>query len=140
MRYEPALDLQMKMKEIVELLKLEHIDVERVKCFRSYGSSTKRTLARCHTIGKLMQKTIGVKAHYAIEFLEKFDKLSGKDQDKVIIHELMHVPKTFGGGFRQHDFVCEKNVDIMYEKFMSLKSPEIKAEEKNIRKARWGYT
>ena len=126
MKYEPALDLQTRMKEIVELLKLEHIDVERVKCFRSFGSSTKRTLARCHTIGKLMQKTIGVKAHYAIEFLEKFEKLSRKDQDKVIIHELMHVPKTFGGGFRQHDFVCEENVDIMYEKFISLKSPEIR--------------
>ena len=128
MKYEPALDLQMKMKEIVELLRLEHIDVERVKCFRSFGSSTKRTLARCHTIGKLMQKTIGVKAHYAIEFLEKFEKLSAKDKDKVIIHELMHIPKTFGGGFRQHDFVCEENVDIMYEKFINLKSPEIKTE------------
>ena len=120
MRYEPALDLQMRMKEIVELLKLGHIDVERVKCFRSFGSSARRTLARCHTIGKLMQKTIGVKAYYAIEFLERFEKLSRKDQDKVIIHELMHIPKTFGGGFRQHDFVCERNVDIMHKQFVSL--------------------
>ena len=122
MKYEPALDLQMRMKEIVELLNLGHIDIERVKCFRSYGSSTRRTLARCHTIGKLMQKTIGVKAHYAIEFLERFGKLSKRDQDKVIIHELMHIPKTFGGGFRQHDFVCEQNVDIMYEKFINVKA------------------
>ena len=137
MKYEPALDLQMRMREIAELLKLEHIDVERVKCFRSFGSSTKRTLARCHTIGKLMQKTIGVKAHYAIEFLEKFEKLSRKDQDKVIIHELMHVPKTFGGGFRQHDFVCEENVDIMYEKFINLKSPEIKNEVHRFKKGWW---
>ena len=27
--------------------------------------------------------------------------------------ELMHVPRTFGGGFRQHDFVCEKNINKM---------------------------
>ena len=68
MKYEPATDLQMRMSEFITLLGMDHIDVERVKCFRSYGSSTKRTLARCHTIGKLMQKPIGVKAYYAIEF------------------------------------------------------------------------
>lgn len=58
---------------------------------------------------------------YAIEFLELFGKLSQKEQDKVIIHELMHIPKTFGGGFRQHDFVCEENIDVMYEKFVNSK-------------------
>lgn len=121
MKYEGAPDLQARMDEIVKILSLNHIYTDRVKCFRSYGSSTKRTLARCHTIGKLMQKAIGVKAYYAIEFLEKFEKLSKKDQDKVIIHELMHIPKTFGGGFRQHDFVCEENVDLMYKKFENFK-------------------
>ena len=85
MKYEEAPDLQARMDEVVKILGLNHIYTDRVKCFRSYGSSTKRTLARCHTIGKLMQKTIGVKAHYAIEFLEKFEKLPKKDQDKVII-------------------------------------------------------
>ena len=122
MKYEFAQDLQDRMNEIALALEMEHIDLERVKCFRSFGSSTKRTLARCHTIGKLMQKAMNAKAHYAIEFLEKFEKLSKEDQDKVIIHELLHIPKTFGGGFRQHDFVCERNVDIMHEKFMDLKS------------------
>ena len=115
MKYEYAEDLQKKMENIVRILKMDHIDISRVKCFRSRGSSTKRTLARCHTVGKLMQKAMNMPAHYAIEFLEKFEKLSLKDQDKVIIHELMHIPKTFGGGFRQHDFVCEENVDKFYD-------------------------
>lgn len=115
MKYEYAEDLQKKMENIVRILRMDHIDISRVKCFRSKGSSTKRTLARCHTVGKLMQKAMNMPAHYAIEFLEKFEKLSIKDQDKVIIHELMHIPKTFGGGFRQHDFVCEENVDKFYD-------------------------
>ena len=119
MKYEFAVDLQDRMEKIVRALALEHVDLERVKCFRSYGSSTKRTLARCHTIGKLMQKSMGVKAHYAIEFLEKFEKLSRDEQDKVIIHELLHIPKTFGGGFRQHDFVCEENVEQLHKQFLS---------------------
>lgn len=121
MKYEFALDLQERMNEIVNMLGMEHIDINRVRCFRSSGSSTKRTIARCHTIGKLMQKAIGVQACYTIEFLERFEKLNRKEQDKVIIHELMHIPKAFGGGFRQHDFVCDRNVEIMYEKFVALK-------------------
>ncbi|MEI6849904.1 MAG: putative metallopeptidase [archaeon] len=130
MKYIPAEDLQMRMEEIVKLLEMEHVDIKRVKCFRSSGSSTKRTIARCHTIGKLMQKAIGVQPHYAIEFLEIFEKMPKSEQDKVIIHELLHIPKTFGGGFRQHDYVCEENVGILHEKFMNLKYPSAKSESK----------
>ena len=124
MKYEYALDLQARTEEIVNLLGMMHIDVSRVRCFRSRGSSTKRTIARCHTIGKLMQKAIGVEAYYAIEFLERFDRMSKEEQNKVIIHELLHIPKTFGGGFRQHDFVCEDNVEIMHQRFVNLKKKE----------------
>jgi len=122
MKYEPAPDLQARMEEIILALGMQHIDIKRVKCFRSKGSSSARTIARCHTVGKLMQKAMNMPAHYAIEFLERFEKMSQVDQDKVIIHELMHIPQTFGGGFRQHDFVCEENVEKFYEKFASLKS------------------
>ena len=121
MKYNPAPDLQARMEEITRLLDMRHIDISRVKCFRSSGSSTKRTIARCHTIGKLMQKAMNMPAYYAIEFLEIFEKMKREEQDKVIIHELLHIPKTFGGGFRQHDFVCEENVEIMHQKFMNLK-------------------
>ena len=80
------------------------------------------TIARCHALGKVMQLGMGTSAFYTIEFLsESFDKLSNEDQDKTIIHELMHIPKSFGGGFRHHDFVCEKNVDLLYERFQEKK-------------------
>lgn len=121
MKYEFAPDLQERMEEIIRLLDMRHIDIGRVKCLRSSGSSTKRTIARCHTIGKLMQKAMNTKAHYAIEFLEIFNKMKKEEQDKVIIHELLHIPKSFGGGFRQHDYVCEENVEIMHQKFAELK-------------------
>lgn len=120
MKYEFAPDLQAQMEHMVRVLELDHVDIGRVKCFRSKGSSTKRTIARCHTIGKLMQQTIGVQAHYAIEFLERFERLSSQDREKVIIHELLHIPKTFGGGFRQHDFVCEENIELLHRRYRSL--------------------
>ncbi len=124
MKYEDALDLKVRMMDIARTLEMEHIDLQRVECLRSFGSSSRRTIARCHALGKLMQSAMKTKSFYAIEFLERFDRMSKADQDKVIIHELMHIPKSFGGGFRHHDFVCEKNVDIMYEKFASLKFPK----------------
>jgi len=124
MKYFDAFDLQDRMNEIVLTLGMEHIDLKRVACIRSKGSSTKRTLARCHALGKVMQHGMKTKAHYTIEFLELFDKLNRKEQDKVIIHELMHIPKSFGGGFRHHDFVCDRNVEIMHERFMSLRRGE----------------
>lgn len=116
MKYELAEDLQ-KIAEEISLMMFPHIDISRVKCFRSYGSSSRRTIARCHALGKLMQLAVGVKAHYALEFLERFNKLSEEDKIKTIIHELMHIPQTFGGGFRHHDWVCEKNVNICYKNY-----------------------
>ena len=121
MKYEEAPDLKERMTDIVKSLGMDHIDLDRIECLRSYGSSTKRTIARVHALGKVMQKAMKVPAFYTIEFLEKFNKMSKQDQDKVIIHELMHVPKTFGGGFRQHDFVCEENIERLHARFMNLK-------------------
>ena len=137
MKYIDAPDLKERMNEIVLALAMEHIDVERVECLRSFGSSSKRTIARCHTLGKLMQRAMKTKAFYAIEFLERFEKMNKREQDKVIIHELMHIPKTFGGGFRQHDYVCEKNVEVMYEKFANLnnKTEDVKVSENR----RWWF-
>lgn len=130
MRYENAPDIKERMTDVVNTLNLGHVDVNRVACMRSFGSSTRRTLARCHALGKVMQKAMKTKAFYAIEFLERFDKLPKEEQDKVIIHELMHIPKTFGGGFRQHDFVCDDNVETLHEKFQEIKGG-------NTYKRRW---
>lgn len=122
MKYEFAPDLQEIAEEVSRML-FPYIDVTRIKCFRSYGTSTKRTLARCHALGKLMQAAMTTKAFYALEFLsERFNRLDKEEQVKVIIHELMHIPKTFGGGFKHHDFVCEKNINMMYKTYIAKKN------------------
>ncbi len=65
-----------------------------------------------------MQKAMNVQAFYALEFIsERFDRLDKEEQIKVIIHELMHIPATFGGGFRHHDHVCDKNIDKSYKAY-----------------------
>jgi predicted metallopeptidase len=121
MRYEEAPDLKERVADIVSTLNMNHIDLDRIECLRGFGSSTRRIIARCHALGKVMQKAMKSKAFYAIEFLERFDKMSKKEQDKVIIHELLHVPRTFGGGFRQHDYVCGSVVDELHKRFIKIK-------------------
>ena len=124
MRYEFAPDLQIKAEDISKKL-FPHVKIDRVRCFRSYGSSSRGTIARCHALGKLMQKAIGIEAVYTLEFIsEQFDRLDLEEQVKVIIHELMHIPKTFGGGFKHHDFVTDRNVNKCYKDYRKIKTLE----------------
>ena len=121
-RYEIAYDLNEKVNDIALLL-FPWVRLDSVSVIRSFGSTSRGTIARCHALGKAMQLGMGrKKGFYVIEVINKrFDKMSKEDQIKTIIHELMHIPKTFGGGFRHHDHVCEKNVEIEYERYVNLK-------------------
>jgi len=138
MRYEFAPDLQ-KVADEVSVLLFPHVNISRVRCFRSYGSSSKGTIARCHALNKLMQKALGIKAVYVLEFIsERFDKMAYEDKLKTVIHELMHIPKTFGGGFKHHDYVTDRNVNKMYKSYMNLKREKELKEKRGLRDERQG--
>ncbi|MDH4217980.1 MAG: putative metallopeptidase [Candidatus Aminicenantes bacterium] len=122
-RYEIADDIQRLLVDIVRTLNLGHIDLDKVVCLRSYGSSARRVIARCHGMSKVLQIAMQIKAFYVLEFIsERFDKLDDKEQEETIIHELMHIPKNFGGGFRHHDHVSEENVKLMLERYRKAKN------------------
>jgi len=124
MRYEFAPDIQRIAEEMSRML-FPHVKMSRVMCFRSYGTSSRNTVARCHALGKLMQKAMGTEAFYSLEFLsERFDKMSQEDQIKTILHELMHIPKTFGGGFKHHDFVTDRNINMFYKEYTRRKNED----------------
>ena len=126
-KYEQAPDIEKKAHEIVGILGWNHIDLENVGFIRSHGSKSRGTIARCHGMGKAMQ--IGMKkkrSFYVIEVISKrFDKLSPEDQIRTIIHELMHIPKSFGGGFKHHDYVTERTVEIYYKIYLELKDKSL---------------
>lgn len=125
-KYEYAPDIETKANEIIKILGWIHIDMENVAYLRSYGSTSSRTIARCHGLGKAMQ--IGMKRNksfYLIEVIsERFDKLPHDEKIKVIIHELMHIPKSFGGGFIHHNHVTDGNVNKIFKKYLDLKLEE----------------
>jgi predicted metallopeptidase len=123
MKYEDAPDIEKEMRDIVHTLDLRYIDLTNVACIRSYGSKARGVIARCHALGKVMQKGMKRKAFYVLEFIsQRFDRLSSEDKTKTIIHEIMHIPYSFGGGFKHHNHVTEKNVNKFYENFRKLKN------------------
>ena len=116
-KYEPAPDIEQHVRDIIFKLGFPH-DLSRIRCFRSFGSKSRRTIARCHTMPRIMQMTVGRDAHYAIEVLsEQFDSLPEEERIKTIIHEIMHIPKSMGGGFRHHDYVCHKNIEKHWKNY-----------------------
>lgn len=121
--YELAEDIGTEIQEIIRKLEMNHIDESRVVCIRSRGSASRRTLARCHGLPRIMQLALALKPHYVIEIIsEQFEKLGKAEQTKVLIHELMHIPHAFGGGFRSHrPYVTKGKVEKMYQQFLKAR-------------------
>jgi predicted metallopeptidase len=119
-QYDLAEDINGRVKGIIRRLNLTHIDGTRVICLRSRGSGSKRVIARCHGLSRVMQLALDKDPHYVIEVLsERFDRLSKEDQTKVLIHEILHIPHSFGGGFRAHKpYVTQAKVQRMYDEYI----------------------
>ncbi len=124
MKYEFEPQWTQRAHEIARSLNYNWIMPERLSVVRSRGSKTRRTIARIHCIGKVMMLGMGHrKSFYVIELIsEKFDRRPAREQVETIIHELMHIPRTFGGGFRHHDHVCSQSVKAELEKYLNMKT------------------
>lgn len=105
MKFDGATDVKHDFEDIVNKLNFSHIDTNRVICFRSRGSKS-NAIARIWSLPRIWQKALGVKAHYVLEVCsEKYDKLSGEDKIKTLLHELLHIPKNFSGAVVSHTAV-----------------------------------
>ena len=119
LKYFEAQDIKKLTIKIINELNFFHIPPEAVYCYRSNGSKSKRIIARIHGFGKIWQKALNLPPAYVIEIIsERFDKLTQEDKERTIIHELMHIPKGFKGGFRPHrGYVSRKQVEKLFKKY-----------------------
>jgi len=102
MKFEKAADIQKRITFLVKELEMNHVTASQLICFRSYGS-TGRARARIWSMPRIWQIALDIKPHYCIEVIsEKFDNQSLDDQERILIHELMHIPKTFSGALVPH--------------------------------------
>lgn len=124
MKYYSAPDIKRKVDAIASDLELFHVVPQFVFCVRSKGSKAKRTIARIHGLGKIWQGVLNFPPSYTIEVIsEIYDKMSEEDKEKTLIHELLHIPGGFSGGFRPHKgYVERKIVEQLYKKLQQTRS------------------
>ncbi|MBI4066906.1 metallopeptidase [Candidatus Gottesmanbacteria bacterium] len=102
MKYQKAPEIQKKILQLINRLKFDYIKAKNVHCIRSFDAKT-RAYARIWGMAKLFKEVAGLEPHYIIEVnARRFDKLSEREQMKTLIHELMHIPKTFSGALLPH--------------------------------------
>ena len=98
----PAPDISGRALKLITDLNMDWILFDRLFFFRSTDSKA-RAYARTWGLPSLWQRALNVEPGYIIEVLaEHFDKLNQKDQDKVILHELTHIPHNFSGALVPH--------------------------------------
>ncbi|MBI2195639.1 MAG: metallopeptidase [Candidatus Levybacteria bacterium] len=123
LEWEKAADVEGIIKELLSVLELPHIDSKRIFSFRTKGSKS-RAYARIWAMPKVFQKALSIEPAYVIEVLSKyFDKLNEDEKRKVLIHELLHIPKNFSGALLQHksrNRHLEKNADSLFKEYKKM--------------------
>lgn len=100
--YEKAPDIRKRAVKLIKELHLDYMLCDRIFFYRSTGSKA-RAYARAWGLPSLWQNALGIEPAYVIEVISKyFDKLPRKEQDKVLLHELTHIPKNFSGALVPH--------------------------------------
>lgn len=102
MTWTLAPDISKRIAFLVGELELAYINSKNIYSFRSSGSSSRAT-ARIWSLPTIWQQALNTQSAYCLEVLsERFDRLKPDDQERVLIHELMHIPKTFSGALVPH--------------------------------------
>jgi len=125
-KYYPAPDIKERVGHIIDILRFDHVRPESVYCVRSRGSKAARTIARIHGLSRIWQDAMETEPKYIIEIIaERFDVLSKENQERTLIHEVLHIPHGFKGGFRHHkDYVNAEIVETWYKRYQQQKKRE----------------
>jgi predicted metallopeptidase len=102
MKYVLAPEIKKQIEILVKKLQFSHIRTAQIHCIRSFDAKT-RAYARIWGMSRLFKEVAGLEPNYIIEVVaRRFDKLSEREKIKTLIHELMHIPKTFSGALLSH--------------------------------------
>jgi predicted metallopeptidase len=102
MEWEDAQDVRELLIHICSILDFSNIDMSRIFCYRTDGSKA-RAYARTWAFPKIFQRALGIQPAYVIEVISKYyDRLDNDAKTKVMIHELLHIPRNFSGALLPH--------------------------------------
>ncbi len=113
--YKEAPELKERAIVIARKLNLNHIDFDRIHFYR-YTCNTK-TVAKISGFFKTLQLPYPhINPFYVITFNDhNFERESEREQNQTILHELLHIPKTFSGEFSRR---AHKDIYKMAKKLL----------------------
>jgi predicted metallopeptidase len=118
-------ELESLVRDVVRTLRdyFFYIDVERVRVVVCRNCRS-RALARIHYLPTVWRLVLGLKPMYVIEVIEgNFNSLTYEEKVRVVIHELLHIPKGFSGGLRPHGrYVSSYVVERLLKEYFRRKS------------------
>jgi predicted metallopeptidase len=135
MEVERAEDVEAMVEDIIVTLGKPWLNQYRIICMRSYNASA-RAYARIWNLPKIWQKALDIGPYYVIEVLsQNFDKLPEDKKKQILIHELLHIPKTFSGALLSHGHpatpVDEKSVKKLWSEYLQKRNKDAaKAKDK----------
>lgn len=94
--------LKKRLKAVIVSSGVDWVNLSRIFTFGSKNAKT-RAYARIWGLSRIWQKALKVDPAYILEVIsEKYDKLSDHEKNKVLLHELAHIPKNFSGALVPH--------------------------------------
>ena len=103
-----VIDIVNTLRDFFPNINVENVKVVVCKKCRS------KAVARIYALPSIWRFVLNADPMYVIEVIDQnFSMLSEDEKIKVLIHELLHIPKNFSGGLRPHgkyvnSFVVEK--------------------------------
>lgn len=96
-----------RTKVLIRKCGLSYIKPGHIFFVESSGSKSKAS-ARIWGLPRLWQRILRTPPAYVIEALPNFFKLSKVEQDRVLLHELAHIPKNFSGALVGHNGIGKR--------------------------------
>lgn len=100
--WQRAADIEASLKRLIKSSGANWVEIESIQAFRSWNAKT-RAYARIWGLSRLWQIALDHPPGYVIEVIsEKFDHLTPREKDQVLLHEIAHIPKNFSGALLPH--------------------------------------
>jgi predicted metallopeptidase len=100
--WQEAPDVKKRISYLAAKLDIAWMKKSRIFCFRSINANS-RAYARIWGFSRIWQMALKEEPAYIIEVLsEKYDHLPEKEKDKVLVHEMTHIPRNFSGSLVPH--------------------------------------
>lgn len=123
--WKNAPDVKKRVLHLIKELEIDWLKTSSIYCFRSENANT-RAYARIWGLSRIWQQALKTKPAYVLEVIsEKYDELNQLEQDKVLLHEITHIPRNFSGSLMPHirhgKRSFHRKVDLLISQYLNAK-------------------